>query len=311
MSGSHGLWQKTGLIFSAPGTLPWMRSHASLPVALPLGGDLYRIYFASRDERNRSHVGFIEVDITDPARVIRLSDKPCLAPGPIGHFDEHGVYAASLVRHEGDLYLYYIGWNVGARPPLFYASIGLAISRDGGVTFEKYKPAPIMARSEYDPCLVTAPFVLIDNGKWRMWYVSGFEWREIGDSLHSIYHVKYAESDDGIDWDRRGLICIGLRPGEWNISRPCVIIDAETYKMWYGFNKGDGYRVGYAESNDGYTWERLDEAVGIGLSESGWDSEAMAYPWVFDHAGRKHMLYNGNGFGRTGLGLAVLVPPGG
>ena len=32
----------------------------------------------------------------------------------------------------------------------------------------------------------------------------------------------------------------------------------------------------------------------------------QAYPFVFDHAGQRHLLYNGDGFGATGIGHAVL-----
>ncbi len=31
----------------------------------------------------------------------------------------------------------------------------------------------------------------------------------------------------------------------------------------------------------------------------------VAYPHVFEHRGARWMLYCGNGFGRTGFGLAV------
>jgi hypothetical protein len=31
----------------------------------------------------------------------------------------------------------------------------------------------------------------------------------------------------------------------------------------------------------------------------------VEYPWIFDWQGRRYMLYNGNDYGRTGLGLAV------
>ena len=34
-----------------------------------------------------------------------------------------------------------------------------------------------------------------------------------------------------------------------------------------------GYRIGYAYSNDLYHWTRDDEKAGIGVSETGWDSE--------------------------------------
>jgi hypothetical protein len=51
---------------------------------------------------------------------------------------------------------------------------------------------------------------------------------------------------------------------------------------------------------------RQDEASGIDVSQSGWDANMIEYPFVFDHAGRRYMLYNGNGYGATGFGLAVL-----
>ena len=47
-------------------------------------------------------------------------------------------------------------------------------------------------------------------------------------------------------------------------------------------------------------------AVGIDVSKNGWDSEMICYPYVFDHKGKRYMLYNGNGYGKTGFGLAVL-----
>ena len=280
-------------------------THASAPVAVPVNDFLYRVYFATRDGRNRSHVGYVELDIRRPAEILDVSDEPVLAPGPLGYFDAHGVYASSILEHDQTLLLYYIGWNPGHRGPLFYSSIGLAISEDRGNTFRKISAAPILSRSEYDPCLVTAPFVMVENGVWRMWYVSGFKWEEDEMGLHSYYHIKYAESKDGVSWDRAGLVCIDLEPGEQNIARPCVVKNGDRYQMWYSYNKGQGYRIGCAESQDGYAWTRLDHEAGIDVSESGWDSQALEYPWVFTHEGKRYMLYNGNGFGREGFGLAI------
>ncbi len=298
-------WHKQGVIFSPSGQYPWARTHAALPVASNLGSGRYRVYFASRDEHNRSHVGQVEFDIAAPKQTLRIVDKPILSPGPLGHFDDHGVYPASIVEHDANLFMYYIGWNPGVRSPLFYATIGLAVSEDSGESFRKMFAAPIMARSEHDPCLVTSPCVLKDNGIWRMWYVSGFKWEEADGQLHSYYHVKYAESKDGIQWERNGVVSIDLQPGERNVARPCVLREGDNYRMWYSYDKGEGYRIGYAESSDGYAWTRKDDEVGIEPSSSGWDSEALAYPWVFADGGDKYMLYNGNGFGRDGFGLAL------
>ena len=68
------------------------------------------------------------------------------------------------------------------------------------------------------------------------------------------------------------------------------------------------YRLGYAFSEDGLVWERRDRSVGLEPSDDGWDSEMLCYPCVFDWEGETWMLYNGNGYGRTGFGVARRVP---
>ena len=51
---------------------------------------------------------------------------------------------------------------------------------------------------------------------------------------------------------------------------------------------------------------RNDELAGIDVSPEGWDSEMICYPYIFEHRGLLYMLYNGNGYGKTGFGLAVM-----
>lgn len=300
-------WQKIGLIFCPESKYDWMVSHASVPIAVHLGEDIYRIYFSSRDRLNCSRVGYIEIDINEPDRILYLTPEPVLRPGPLGYFDDHGVMASSIVTYDNKIYMYYIGWNPG-RGKLYYNSIGLAVSEDGGKTFHKPFKAPVLSRSEYDPCFVISPFVMIEENIWRMWYASGIRWEIEDDQWKSYYHIKYAESEDGVNWERKGVICIDFKDKEeTSIARPCILKENDLYKMWYPCNRGQGYRIGYAESQDGIEWQRLDEVVGIDVAKSGWDSEMMAYPWVFRHKGKLYMLYNGNSYGRDGIGLAIAV----
>jgi predicted GH43/DUF377 family glycosyl hydrolase len=136
-----------------------------------------------------------------------------------------------------------------------------------------------------------------------MWYVSGIEWAH---SELPRYNIKYAESEDGIHWDRRGVTCIAFKSREENaLARPCVVKEDGIYRMWYSY-KGAHYRIGYAESTDGIHWERKDEEAGIDVSTTGWDSEMIEYAFVFEHKRKKYMLYNGNDYGREGIGLAIL-----
>jgi len=302
-------WKKLGLVYRPEGNIEWMNTHCQLPVADHLYNDIYRVFFASRSKEQISHIGFVDLDINQPDKVIRVSTEPVVKPGSIGHFDHFGVYPSSIVNYKEKKYLYYIGWIRGFTPPLFYASIGLAISEDGGNSFYKYSIVPIMERSKYDPCLVTSPNVFIDDdGTWRMTYVSGEKWEIIDGKLKSFYNIKYAESMDGISWKRDGKVAIDFKnKRERNIARSAVFKEEGIYKMYFSYAEGElSYRIGYAESLDCINWKRMDDLSGITVSDNSFDSEMICYPNVILHQGKRYMFYNGNEYGKTGFGLAIL-----
>lgn len=299
-------WIKQGLFFQPDGSIDWMHSHAALPVADRVGDDLFRVYFCSRDSRNRAQIGYCEMSLKNPQKILHVTKEPVIRTGLMGSFEDSGVTSSCIVTQENKKYQYYTGWTLGVTVP-FYFYIGLAISEDGGKTFQKVSSAPVLGRNNIDPYLTASPSVFIENGIWRMWYVSGTKWDVENGKLKHYYHIKYCESKDGINWHRTGIVCIDFdSKNEYAIGRPCVIKEDDIYKMWYSY-RGENYKIGYAESKDGLKWERKDEEAGINTSESGWDSEMIEYPFIFDHNRMKYMLYNGNGYGKTGIGLAVLL----
>jgi len=297
-------WKKLGLIFCPSGEVEWMRSHAAVPFAENLQGDIFRIYFTTRDKFRHSHTAFIDVNIFNQNEILNLSREPSLLPGSLGEFDDSGAMGCWLTIKDDLRYMYYQGWNLGVTVP-FRNSIGLAVGGENG-NFSRFAPGPILDRSMFEPHFTATPCVIYYRNKWRMWYLSCTEWILNNDVPKHKYHIKYAESDDGINWQREGVIAIDYaNDDEYAISRPSVIHDGDLWKMWYSY-RGQSYRIGYAESRDGREWKRLDKQVGIDVSTKGWDSEMICYPYVFDHKGKRYMLYNGNGYGETGFGLAVL-----
>lgn len=307
-------WVKKGLIFSVDNNAAWMRTHAQVPTADNIGSGRLRIFFSARDSENISRIGFLEADIDNPKKILYVHDKPVLIPGKIGTFDDCGVMPAWIVNYKGEKYLYYVGWNVRNTVP-YHNSMGLAISRDGGLTFEKYSEGPIMERNYAEPYFGTLGCILKEGSIWRMWYLSCTKWVVFNGKPEPYYHIKYAESKDGIDWVREGRVCIDFKnEKECGIARSCVIKEENTYKMWYSYrnlenyrnDRNNSYRIGYAESKDGLQWVRKDDEAGIDVSDSGWDSQMVEYPYVFDYKGTRFMFYNGNGFGRTGFGYAIM-----
>ncbi len=279
-----------------------MLTHAANPVAESLDNGLVRVYFGCRDINGRSSIGHLEFN-PENKKIESLSPFPILTPGEIGTFSDSGSSMGCIVKTQEATFLYYLGWNLGVTVP-WRNSIGLAHRLNGKKDFELVSKAPVLDRNHIDPYSLSYPWVLKEGDLWRMWYGSNLKW---GANQNDMAHlIKYAESNDGIHWVPKDIISINFKSeDEYAISKPCVIKEAGVYRAWYSY-RGKGYQIGYAESLNGIHFERKDDQVGIHVSDSGWDSETIEYPYVFDHRGTRYMLYNGNRYGLTGFGLAVL-----
>ncbi len=306
-------WVKRGLVFKPSNNYDWMQTHAQFPIVDKISDDRLRIYFGTRDRKNRTLTTYIEVEADNPKNVLYLHDKPILPLGRLGCFDDSGVMPSDIVNHNDKKYFFYLGWNVG-HSVRFRVANGLAISNDSGRTFKRISEGPIMDRSIIDPLGASTQRVLIEKKHWKTWYVSYTKWEIINETTEPFYNIKYAESEDGINWKRKGIVCIDFTSDKEAITAGFVLKEGDIYKMWYSYRKGSdyrtdrnqGYRIGYAESVDGLRWERKDNEVGIDVSLEGWDSEMIAYSYIYEHKGKKYMFYNGNDFGKSGFGYAVL-----
>lgn len=297
-------WRKLGRIFVPSGELDWSRTHAALPVPEYVEGDIFRIYFSSRDSANRSSIGCVLVDLSADGRVVDIPTEPVLRPGARGMFDDCGVSIGSIVCAGDTRLLFYTGWNLAVTVP-WKNTIGLAVSKANG-PFKRWSQFPIIALDDQDPFSLSYPWVIEDNGKYRMWYGSNLTW---GEGTEEIPHViKYAQSIDGFRWEKSNCAPVDTSNlGKAAACRPSVIRDPDMYRMWF-CARGSKYAIFRATSSDGCNWIDIGRDEGISVSPDGWDSDTLEYPCVFDHKGQRFMLYSGDGYGRTGFGLAVLEP---
>jgi predicted GH43/DUF377 family glycosyl hydrolase len=302
-------WIKLGHIFCAEKNSDWLYSHAMIPLAEQVEGDLYRVYFSSRDKLNRGHGAYLEIDMRNPTKVLRVHQQPVLEPGALGCFDDSGALPNSIVNVGGRKMLYYTGINLGITVKI-RNSIGLAEWNESKQCFERCFDGPVIDRTRNLPHFVATPEVMYENNHYRAWFTSCVGWKaETGGPKH-FYHLEYAESRDGINWERDGTVAIDFQDEfEYALGVPRVVKDGNLYKMWFcsrATSDCPTYRIRYATSADGIKWDRHEGLAGIDVSESGWDSQMICYPYIFDHADQRFMLYNGNDYGKTGFGLAVL-----
>ena len=296
-------WQKISKVFSVDGISDWMHTHAMMPCVVPHSRDYVQIYFSPRDILGRSRPASVLLN-PETLQTKGLSTSPLLDLGPREPMMT-GVMPTCIYNIGVNTYMSFNGWCLGKNIP-FYSFNGLAIKK--GNTFMKLSSYPnLLNRSESDPFSTFAPFILCVKGEWFMWYVSLIKWE---DSKH-FYHIKLAKSLDGISWHPENTICIDFRDSfEYAIARPVVIFENNIFKMWFSSRASESiktYRISYAESIDGIHWIRMDDEVDLDVSSNEtWDSSMICYGYVFDHNESRYMLYNGNNYGKTGFGLAVL-----
>lgn len=254
-------------------------THAAMPTYFE-----GQLYFSPRDRVNRSYIYRADFNLT----TLKLgAPELVVEPGRPGDFDDSGAMVSWIERDGPRVLMYFIGWNLGVTVP-FRNSIGLVVN-------DEKLFGPILDRSQMNPVFVASCCAL-------RWYVSGLGWRNMNParpfSVKPAYHIVNGHPHSP-------AITFKNLDTEWAIARPCVI-RGHGYEMWYCY-RGDEYRLGYAASRDGIQWTRFDEQMGINLGQLGdFDDKAQCYPFVFDADGKRFMFYNGNGYGRTGFGLAVM-----
>jgi hypothetical protein len=314
-------WKKLGRIFDPTQyVLPNdCLQFAQSPQALVFN-DFVRIYFSTRalDQNGKylSHIAFVDMDKSF-RDVLRVSDHTVIPLGALGCFDEHGIFPINVICHDNTVYGYTSGWSRRVSVSVDTA-IGLAISHDGGMTFQRIGDGPVLASSPGEPCLVGDPFVKVVGDTFHMWYIFGTGWKRFTTDAppDRIYKIGHAVSQDGINWDKEdGRQIVADRLGEdESQALPTVIgIDGRQhmffcYRQSFNFrnDKDRGYRIGHAWSNDLINWTRDDSHLVLDGTPREWDSDMQCYPHVFDCEGKVYLLYNGNEFGRYGFGLAVL-----
>lgn len=296
-------WKKLGQIYNFKPIDKYLLSHASNPLAVHLKDDIYRVFFSGRCKENKSSVGYVDIDIITH-KVISTCEQVAFKYGEEDSFYSHGVSIGNMYKVEDKNYIQFMAWQIrdGGH---WRGDIGRLFVNNKFDTISLDPKEAFLSCDKEDEVSLSYSWVMYDEDIYKMWYGSTIDWTSANGEM--IHVIKYATSKDGEVWEKHGLAI----PYELGVaqafSRPTVIKDKSGYHMWFSYRSGDGtkYRIGCAYSIDGISWNRKQDS-GIDVSEGGWDSEMICYPFVFDHKGKRYMLYNGNDYGKTGFGLAVL-----
>jgi hypothetical protein len=200
--------------------------------------------------------------------------------------------------------MYYTGWGFRGAPGSTSWALGLAESFDGGTTWRRAGEEPVLERGgpgSSDAGGACVPTLMRVGDRWMMWYTAGV----IDTAGRTLIHLCLATSDDGLRWRKhpdKPVLGDDFSDGAKRCvtSRCCVRLDEGVFRMWYSHAKPD-YRIRYAESLDGVTWERSPVEPALGPSPSpAWDDTMVEYPEVDVVDGVFRLWFCGNNFGSVG-----------
>jgi hypothetical protein len=300
-------WRKQGLIYGPTGNSWWAQRWALQPTPILRPDGTIRIFAGFRTQAGISRVGYVDVDADNPSRVLGVSQEPVLDLGIPGAFDENGVVPCAIVARQEKLFLYYAGYQLGQKVK-FYVFGGLAISNDGGESFQRVSRVPICDRTDDELYFRVIHTMMLDGDEWRAWYGGGSEYSSEEGRQLPRYDIRHAFAPNGMALDNDYQVCLAQDGDEYRVGRPYVFKDDKgLYRMLFSAGTAaTGYRLAYAISNNGIDWTRRDQDVGIDVSPTGWDSAMQAYPAVIRHKDITYLFYNGNNYGEDGFGYAVL-----
>jgi predicted GH43/DUF377 family glycosyl hydrolase len=283
-------------------------SAGMLPTPVVLSPGAIRVYLGILDAGTVSRVTFVDVDARDPTRVLDAAAHPALDLGTPGMFDDNGVSPGCVLAVGAELWLYYLGYQLGRRAR-FSIFTGLAVSRDCGETFERAQRVPVLDRTDLDMFFRSTPCVLREGSRFRVWYAGGGRWLAPGGDgkALAVSEIRHSDSGDGRRWRQPEDTCVTVEQAGAGhaLVRPWVRRVGDGYELAYCVRSSTGYRLAFAASRDGLAFDLVPPPRGLDPVPGGWDEE-MSYPAVVEAAGSVYLFYSGNKWGAAGFGVAVL-----
>lgn len=278
---------------------------APAPVLLPDGR--IRVFLGGWDDDGISRIWWIDVAADDPFRVIDRATSPVVDIGEPGAFDENGVFPGHATFHDGRVYLATTGFQLGHKIR-HYNFGGLTVSEDGGDSFARVSRAPVLDRADEGLHVRAGQSLLWDAGVLRCVYAAGTGWMDVGGKQRPVYDVRYQTLERPDRLAPEGELIVSHDGAvEHALGRPQLLRHRGRLLVLYTRRTLDmRYSMGGAAFEDG-RWVRRDDELSVQPATTGFDAQMAYFPGAVSLGDRLLLFYSGNGYGRDGLGAAVLA----
>ncbi len=241
------------------------------------------------------------------------SGNPVLSPITSSNWEDYGVYAPFVLKHGDTLKMWYTGIkSFGVQ------QIGYATSMDG-INWQRDSHNPVLrvgAPGSWDAEYVGYPKIILVDTTYHMWYAGS------NDLNNQIFRMGHATSTDGITWTKyndpstinppfaNSDPVLTPTPGSWDsatLAGHSYFFDGDSFNVWYVGSDNlttRRYKIGYAKSYDGITWEKYPENP-VFYGAGSWDSLKVHGPCVIVDSSGYQMWYQGKYGSNYRIGYAT------
>jgi hypothetical protein len=276
-------------------------SHCANPVVVPVDNELSRVFFNSRDDFQRSSVYSVDIEM-QTFEVVEGSFKAQHQLTGENNYYRDGISLGSHFSLQGDGWIGFMGW---INPPNehWYGTIG-KFRLDGNLNLTSIDSQPWFDLDNTDQISLSYPALYFSGDEYRIWYGSTLTWEASNGEM--IHILKERRSRDGVLFEPTN------REVQWDLvnsqafSRPSILKVGDQHLMAYSVRGSNSkYRIGFGLLKD--ETNLIREIGSFYPSEPEWAGEMVEYPYLFAHNKSNFMFYNGDSFGKTGVGLAEII----
>ena len=276
-------------------------TYTSNPVVIQMQNSIFRIYFNSRDSQNRSNVWSVDFDF-ESLKVIQNSLRVQIEIGiNTPKYCRAGISLGSDFSLDNQRYIGFMGWYLPDRAH-WMGEIG-RLEIDEAYNLELIDGSPWIGISKEDPISLSYPAIHQTADGLDVWYGSTHTWDAGNGEMLHLLERRRVTHEFGTEK------IAGILPFELGIaqafSRPAILnTDWGTLFSYSVRGNTDKYRIAFRSLNATYKSIQFGEPVSFLPSTEEWESEMVEYPYLVTYKGEVYMFYNGNRFGKSGVGLA-------
>ena len=282
--------------------------YAQLPTIFDDGKNFHCFFSDRSRHKNNSFIRYMILD--HKFNEVFYQNKPFYQPNRIGFFDSHGAMPNQVIKLKNQYYLTYNGWN--ALVDHYLNSVGLIklnLNR-GKFSYEAALENPFLGRNFDNPSSAVVPWVYFYRNQFNVYYIGTDKWKKVNNKYQPLYYIKFAKGSNLYNLKTLNHKLLIDIYDEEVYSRPTIISYKDKLIMAFcsrkirDFRDGiNSYKIQFATANrKNLIWKRKEYLFSPNLD---WCNKQTSYPFFLKKNDIFYMFFNGNGFGKSGFGVAT------